>query len=467
MIKEQKNFIIFELFIVILITILTYATFSKGMSWQNIQSIAALMFFAIFLPLVKESRERKICIVNAKSMILTGVFLWVLLDPLMLRAGIEVFPPEIILKTFLLVFTFLAAVYVGYIIRWKPYFASIFKNLDYEYEFDKSKLFRLIIFSFFLGLLPLLIWGKGIENIISILTHGGRWTATWGRGALGGWQDWIKTGLNYFGILGTELAIFYLLFIKRNALLLALTAIIALVTFNTGTRTAMAMLLLPPIILYYLHSYNQKRKTRYLIFIWAYLLLSFMQLQFVARNSPPDRSIEEIISDSFLGIVVQSPISYHRDDQFFYFAKAISYVPEKVPYTGEFLLLRPIYHFVPRAMWPGKPRAIMEDFEEKSGISELGLTVAISIIGEAYICQGWLGVCMMGIFIGFLAKQFDSLIEMSRRSPPVLLVYSYGVIFLMVSIRSYQIVYEGWYVFVFLYLILKSIKRKRIVFEDT
>lgn len=460
MVREGKNIVIAELFIVGLIAISVHSLFSQGVGWKTVQFAAVLIFIGVLLPLAFEARQRKICIANAKTMLLSGVLAWILLNPLTLQKGIEGFPPESIAKAFSMIFLFMIMIYFGYVIKWPLYFQKIFKKLDYEYSFSHRKLFKWAIISLFLGFLPALIWGGGLENIINILTHAGRFGAPWQRAAYGGWTDWIKTGFSFFGILGIQLAWFYTLFIKKKiALILPALANILLI-FNTGTRTALGAVVLPLFLLYYLHAYNNRKKARYLIFILFYLLLIIFQLQLIIRTSSPKALVGDIIRESISEVSGTTPTKFQRDNQFYEIIQIGECVPGRLPYSREPLILRPLYHYLPRAIWKEKPGGITKNYEKLVIGKGMTLTLAVSIIGEFYICNGWLGICIIGIFAGFLAKQFDSLIEMSKRSPAILLVYSYGLTFLFVSIRSYQIVYEGWYVFIFMYFMLKWIKVK-------
>jgi hypothetical protein len=179
-------------------------------------------------------------------------------------------------------------------------------------------------------------------------------------------------------------------------------------------------------------------------------------------------SIGEVIRDNLAGVIEKTPVEYHRDDQFYQLLRFARYVPKAIPYSGEFLILRPLYHFIPRAIWKNKPMGITYFFEEGIVNTEYSQsTIAGSIIGDFYLSQGWMGICIIGIFMGFLAKQFDSLLEMSKRSPAILLIYSYGLAFLFVAVRSYQIIYEGWYVFILMYWILRWMKKKEAAIQKS
>ncbi|MGB2705795.1 MAG: O-antigen polymerase [Candidatus Omnitrophota bacterium] len=465
MARGREQIIILELFIITLIGGVVYTLFNQGVNWAYVQFTAFLIFIGALAPLILEARMGKVCIINARSMVLLGVLAWILLDPLTLRKTLEEFSPLVILKVFIMIVSFLIMLNLGYIIRWPNFFIYFFRKLDCGYSFDHRKLYHAILLCFLIGILPVIIWGGGLNNIIWILTHGIRFMAPWERGASGSWADYLKTGTLFFQMLSLQLIWFYFLFVSRRNMVLLLLACMGLwLTFNTGTRSSLGIVVIPFLLLYYLDRYNKKKKTRYLVFVFMYLLLSVMQLQFVIRHAPRGKPVMETINESFAGILTTRPIEYQRDDQFYRMLKIAKYVPEKIPYSGELLIFRPLYHFIPRAIWKDKPKGVTWHFERLTQERGVGLTTfAISIIGEFYICNGWLGVCVAGILMGFLAQQLDSLIEMSRRSPMVLAIYTYGLAFLFVCVRSYQVIFANWYIFIIFYFVLKAIKKKESI----
>lgn len=464
--KESTGLIFIELFLVVFIAITINFLFSQGVTEEKVSFVVFLLCLSIFPPLILETLARKVSFINAKSMILIGVLYWVLLDALVRRTGIELFSPEKILEVLLLIISFLIMVYVGYLIKWPDLFILIFKKLDYGYSFNANKLKNLILIYFFLGFLPIIIWGGGIDRVIWVLTHAGRWTGGWGRSRWGDWLDYIKSVLGLFNIIAIQLGGFYIIFIKKSLIFLILILVSLWIILVGGNRNTLGAAILPIFFLYFFKMSGKYK--RYLIFVGIFLLFSVFEFQVKCRNYSPEILITDVLKEEFSNIASRSPIEYHRDDQFFQMLKYVTFVPSQIPHSQEPLILRPFYHFIPRAIWKNKPQGITRFFEEIVDESTYGLTTfAGSIIGDFYLANGWLGVLMAGLLMGFLAKQFDSLIDMSKRSPAILLIYAYGLIFLFVSIRSYQIIYEGWFAFIFLYLILKGIKKRGNISGDS
>jgi len=458
--KVNLKFLIFELISIVIISGLIMAMFSKGVDLANVQLVTVLIFIAIIVPIIFEAKAKNESMLNAKNIVLVGPLIWILLDGLIVRSGIEEFPPEIVLQVFIMIFVFIFTILLSYIIKWPNFFVGIFKVLDYGDNFKKGKLFNTIIVCLFLGLLPLAIWGGGIGKVLAALTSAGRWNAPWLRARFGGPNDYIKSILNYFLIAGLQFCWFYLIFIKSKIHILLLSFIGLWVVFNTGTRSYFLAVLAPLIIMYYFNATNKRKKPIIILFVFTLVILVLMQFQFIIRQASSKEKIADVVKKTYSD-VLESPIDYHRDDQFYQLLKYASFVPDQIPYSGEVVILRPFYHAIPRFLWPNKPEGITRFFEEETNSKGVGMaTWSASIIGDFYLCQGWLGIIIAGLLMGFLARQFDSLKDMAVRSPAVLFIYSYGIVFLFSSIRSFQIIIEGWYIFILFYFLLKRLKKK-------
>ncbi|MFO8053397.1 MAG: hypothetical protein R6U54_05535, partial [Candidatus Omnitrophota bacterium] len=72
MTKNGKNIIIFEFFVFVLIGFAISIMFSQGVKWENIQLVSALIAAGIAVPVVIEAKQRKIYLINAKSVIVLG-----------------------------------------------------------------------------------------------------------------------------------------------------------------------------------------------------------------------------------------------------------------------------------------------------------------------------------------------------------------------------------------------------------
>ena len=395
-------------------------------------------------------------------MVLFGVSFWVLLDPLTLKEAIEGFSPPQVLAVLMQISLFFLMFYVAYFFKGPMMFVNVMSKLDYGCKFKRKLLFRLAFLSFLVGVTPIFIAGFGGNwGVVRYqLTHAGRWQI-WQRGRWGGWKDWMLTGMGFFKVAAVQFAVFNNLFV-RFSLILTLCALVCVwEAFLCGTRHFFGIITLPAFVSYYIWSFHRKRVARYWVFGGLFLLMAAMQMQFIVRQQSSDTTVKEVVQQNVEETVKSSPLDYHRDDQFYRMLLYTKLIPAVVPHSGEWLLLRPFYHFVPRAVWKGKPEGISRFFEKYHNVEGVGMTTyASSIIGEFYMCNGWWGIVVSGLFMGWISVQCDSLIPMTERSPAVLLLYSYALIIIFVTIRSFNIVYNWWYVFVPLYWVMKKIELK-------
>lgn len=456
---NKTNSIVLELVVLILLVGLVFVLFGQGVEQKNVSLVSLLITLAFLIPMILGAKDKGISIINAKSMVLCGVLYWVLLDGVVAREGIEQFSPTTIIKVFSIIILFVVTFIGSYIIPWPSFFLKCFQSLNYRKSFAWQRFNGFILICFLMGFLPMILWGGGLDQIWWELTHAGRWTAHWGRGRWGGWKDYFITGMGYFQILAIQLAGFYCIVRKASLLLLALMFFSLWVIFDSGARSALGPAVIPLFLIYFLRPHRNRLKSGVILIACSFLLLAAMQLQFLVRDESSSSATSDIIQQYLVSVFKSKPTEHHRDDQFYRLALYSEHVPDKIPFSGENLILRPFYHYIPRAIWPTKPEGIMRFLEMETNTAGEGLTTyAMSIFGEFYICQGWIGIIIIALFMGFFARQFDSLIEMSRESPAILLMYCYGLGFLFVSVRSYQIIYEGWYIFIFMYWVLKFSK---------
>jgi len=439
------------------------AFFATGITPNGTRIVLLIILLVVVVPLYSEAKQNKLPFINAKTTVLLGVFVWVLFDGIMYRYAIGKFSNETVLNALLGIFLFMGMVYLGYSINFPDYLKRILSAADYGDNFNTNKLSLMLIACFLIGFLQIILWGGGIGNVISVLAVGGRWVEPWGRGRLGTMTDYMKTVFQLFLMAAIQLFWFYYRYVKKYSIFLLLAMFALLISFRSGSRLTLALVGAPMLVMIYFNAWmSRNKKVIAGLVILIYVALSVMQLQLTVRDLPRGTPLGPIILDSFLSIVRQNPASYQRDNQFEVLLQYFQLIPSTIPHSGEWLILRPFYHFIPRAIWANKPEGITRFFEAQTNTAGQGLTTyAGSIIGDFYICQGWLGIIMAGFLLGFLAKQFDSLIDMAKRSPAVLLIYSYGIVFLFCSIRSYQIIYEGWFVFAILFYALRGIGLKK------
>src|SRR5262249_42772240 len=87
------------------------------------------------------------------------------------------------------------------------------------------------------------------------------------------------------------------------------------------------------------------------------------------------------------------------------------------------------------ALWPGKPTGISVSVEEILGMRHLGLTVAATFVGEAYMSGGMLAVFLTGCCFGFLARWWGDVAN-TFASETGVFVYAFGFFAIVIAMRS-------------------------------
>jgi oligosaccharide repeat unit polymerase len=108
------------------------------------------------------------------------------------------------------------------------------------------------------------------------------------------------------------------------------------------------------------------------------------------------------------------------------FPAQYDYLGLEIPYLG---LVRPI----PRAIWSGKPEGMSVGIEEALGAE--GLTLSASFIGEAYMSGGIVGVVLIALFLGALARWWGQHAS-AYNSDLGILIYASGFFAVAITMRS-------------------------------
>ena len=108
------------------------------------------------------------------------------------------------------------------------------------------------------------------------------------------------------------------------------------------------------------------------------------------------------------------------------FPEEYDYLGLEIPYLG---LVRPI----PRAIWSGKPEGMSVGIEEALGAE--GLTLSATFIGEAYMSGGIVGVFLIALFLGALARWWGQHAS-PYNSDLGILIYASGFFAVAITMRS-------------------------------
>ena len=89
-----------------------YLFASENRSWLWIPIFAGSLFLVVGLGVLWDWVILRRPVLNARTVILGGVLFWLLLDPLLMREGLEDFSPDIVLKALIYSAIFLVAVWM-------------------------------------------------------------------------------------------------------------------------------------------------------------------------------------------------------------------------------------------------------------------------------------------------------------------------------------------------------------------
>ena len=300
---------------------------------------------------------------------------------------------------------------------------------------------------FVLGVVPFLLYGGGIREVISGILAARSSEKPWSMGAhivnengpvvvigraalatFSGLALWLTVSRRRFGLSGgaTAAALFF------GVLGLLVTY------FDSGTRSWTIIIIGPTLVAAFVGRLSRRRLVRGgLTALGLFLAVTAtVQLQRYYRFTA---SIEGItLSDVF----------YIQDNDFFTeTAIAVDLVPRQTPYIQQFEPILFVTNPIPRYLWEEKPYSKTVRYYSlgRSGFDEYlrtGTSRMPSIVGQHWMSWGIAGVAGIAIFWGWAFAFFDSLY---RRSPDASLasfLAMLGIVWLFLSWRG---LYPGFH----------------------
>jgi oligosaccharide repeat unit polymerase len=296
-----------------------------------------------------------------------------------------------------------------------------------EHSLSPRTIFKLIMVFFAIAILKFAYpcHFNPVEMVINLASD--RWSAPWARESLGGWDSFIDH-FDYFGYLLPTLTTLLVIRSRRVTIPVVvsvlLTALITAFLAQSGGRRIIGVVLGAAIICWVLEQHQLKLKQIIIALVSVALVLGIMQWMLEFRNTGLQAmSQKEELQYSYL----------HVDDNFLRLAQTIILVPDFYPYVYHrqiiFTLVRPI----PRVFWPGKP--VDPGFDLPTALGIEGISYSYSVIGDWYICAGWVGVFFGGLIYGGLARMAGQLLRQNSQSANSI-VYSLIAMALFAGFRS-------------------------------
>ena len=350
---------------------------------------------------------------------------WLLLDLLQEAYTLERLHSASIAGTFFSIGLFTSGVWLTVLIR-PPYLPKPLANAA-DHTLTPRSLFKLILVFFAIAILKFAYPCN--FNPVEMIIHLGsnRWSAPWARETLGGWNSFIDH-LDYFGYLLPTLTT--LLAIRSRRLTIPVVVAIALSGLMTaflaqsGGRRIIGVILGAAIICWVLEQHKLRLKQIIIALCSVVIVLGFMQWMLEFRNT------------GFQAINQKDEFQYsylHVDDNFLRLAQTITLVPNYYPFVYHQQILFTLVRPIPRVLWQNKP--VDPGFDLPTALGIEGISYSYSVIGDWYICAGWVGVFFGGLIYGGLARMVGQLLIKNTQSSNSI-VYSLCAMALFAGFRS-------------------------------
>lgn len=404
-----------------------------------------LSMLILVYPLSLFLKDGFIVFLRADVLVSTSMIYWTLLDLIQDRYSLFSSSVANIRYAFVLIAVFIIAVQLSSRYSFKlPQLAQQASKI----EIKTSTLYSALIICVLIGIFP--FWRGAyydFDYMISSLTRP-RFAAPWARGESGGFEAFFEH-LKYFGYITPALSA--LIWVKEGkfnfkvffAIVLALC--FSVFEFQGGGRRITGFLFGSATVTYMVAKRNNLELKHFLVIgllSVGVLILLDMQLQF--RNKGYENMLERYNVEEFEKVKV--------DDNFLRIVQIVDFVPEIHPYSG---LQYPVWAFgrpIPRYFWSSKPVSPGFDIAELAG--EVGVSLSMTVVGEAYASYGITMVILVGIFFGLLSGTLNQLLYANLRAMGYSM-YALGLMALVGGVRSLADLIVFSYAFLGLLVIYK------------
>jgi hypothetical protein len=422
-----------------IVALFIFAQFDS--SWEIIRGFVISIFVAVIIIILFDWIIHKRSILNSRNIILAGVLFWILLDPLLMRKGIDEFLPEVVLLALFYVVVFIGAVLVGYSI---PPYRGILRFFSRFGDVQKHTAFFSTFFVIYIiSVIPIIIISHGsIDYFWRLLLAGYSPDVElgWRRGMLGDERDFlisladlIQLSIPFLGVWILRKG-HYSRVQKWTATIMVVTVL--MLVYFSGSRRIFAFVILGPLFYIYL-SFLPKMRRRWMV---AFLAVQ-MFLLWLMQSQVQFRAYGFYEFDP--RVVEVNIIQMQRDNNFYWLAMAVDLIPKVCDFTGEWFFIQLFIHPIPRFLWPEKPFTTGLPF---ISWSEAGATLSTSVVGDLYIAQGVLGIILGGLFYGWAARTWDQLQHLAVKGNILTVIYCLGLALLLLGIRSFWDIIVMWYV---------------------
>ena len=404
-------------------------------------------------PLISAATDTRVWI-RAESVMMIGLIYWLLMEPFssdytayeLTRAGI--------IKAFGLIGLFGSLILLGSKLA-HTWHDSMSRVSNPAADFSVDWLYSALMVCSALGLLARLIpcGFSPVCMVEGLLSERG--VGAWSRGVIGGGGAFVSH-LQYFGYLALPLTI--ALHHRsgridwRVALGMALTTLFLMFLIKDGGRRLVGMVLGSGMITWLLLQPRLGLREITVGAVSGFLMLMLLQIMVVFRTEQGG-----ILGGLFSGnAFAVNPLGggLSVDNNFQFLTKTIDLIPEFKDFTGWEAIIYWAVRPIPRVFWPDKPKGPGINLPHELGqFWSENFTLTISAIGDWYLSFGVWSVAAAALLMGFLGGK----LVLIWFGPTVRqkLLYSLGLMWLFIGLRSYLELILMSYPIIALYLLGK------------
>lgn len=275
---------------------------------------------------------------------------------------------------------------------------------------DDTKIVAICLVLFLLGIAPILLSGAGVSEIYQSILQSRSGLKSWGQRAFEG---------NVFSVIGRSSLVsagaisFAMIFLFQDrfyklVFFFFFTLAFIVTYFDSGTRTWTVLIVFPYILvsLVELRGRSILSDRKFLtVAILSVALLLLLALQAASRDSgffSSENTDHNNVSKNISG----------DNDCFAEMTITLSAFPSHFDFVYQPGSILFVTNLIPRAIWPDKPysKVIREYSRARDGWDiyyEAGISRLPSVVGQAYISWGPLGVVQVSVFYALLLAWID------------------------------------------------------------
>ena len=200
--------------------------------------------------------------------------------------------------------------------------------------------------------------------------------------------------------------------------------------FNSGTRSSVVEVILPMAAALYWRASAKRKRQMVLYGIPSFFILGLAWSAATVSGRNEGRVAWENAADvKYVGFEMFRELLYLERN-----------IPERSGYLSGMSYFVQLVNPIPRFIWPDKPSADAGLELSKLQGSVVGgqtfLTTSPGLIGEMYWNFGYIGIFVVSMVLGWLAKSWDAIRILATRSPVAFMVFAAGIAIIFLSGRS-------------------------------